>query len=147
MCFWMALIWLWLTHTLNTSPLISGCLLKRGNCFVFCGHFWIFRRSLLARQQFFLSVNVVGGGLNKCRMLRWKYLHFLSFNYCIKMMYVKLSLLTSDLSAIQAAAHIHRYLTLDESILLESSADSAKGDDLSLSDSLSLSLSLSLIYM
>ena len=55
-------------------------------------------------------------------------------------MYVKLSLLTSDLSAIQAAAHIHRYLTLDESILLESSADSAKGDyDLSLSLSLSLS--------
>ena len=29
---------------------------------------------------------------------------------------------------LQAAAHIHRYLTLDESILLESSADSAKGD-------------------
>ena len=27
----------------------------------------------------------------------------------------------------QAAAHIHRYLTLDESILLESTADSAKG--------------------
>ena len=42
--------------------------------------------------------------------------------------------LTSDLtvplplfSPLQAAAHIHRYLTLDESILLESSADSAKG--------------------
>ena len=56
---------------------------------------------------------------------------------------VNLSLLTSDLSSIQATAHIHRYLTLDESILLESSADSAKGD-IPAPHIFSLSLSLSL---
>ena len=60
-------------------------------------------------------------------------------------------MLTSDLSAIQAAAHIHRYLTLDESILLESSADSAKGDlyipAFSLSLSLSAGFSLVLLFM
>ena len=35
--------------------------------------------------------------------------------------------LTHTLTHSQAAAHIHRYLTLDENILLETTADSSKG--------------------
>ncbi len=37
------------------------------------------------------------------------------------------SSLPPSLPVQQAAAHIHRYLTLDESILLETSADTTKG--------------------